>query len=396
MAFTRKKTTKTGKTFYEIRVDRGPGKPEMTRRWYPPEGWSKKAIDRELAKQAAEFERQVKAGEVLSRSEQKERERLAKLEEEKHLTLQQFTERVFMPSLEIRCSPNTVSLYWGYLRRRIFPALGEYKLEAITPAMVNALLLSMQKEGLSQSTRTKVYTTLLGIFKAAYLQELIEKNPMDKVERPQLGKDELKPEIEAYTAAELRLILDCLEQAPLKWQALIWLLCDTGVRRGEAVGLKWEDVDLTTGKATIRRSMGYTPEEGVFEGTTKANRQRTIDLSPKVLGLLKRWREEQAETCLSAWVFNRDADRSAEPMHPQSPTAYLARFGKRYGIEKLHPHKLRHSFASVAITHGADVVSVSEKLGHANAGFTLKQYAHANEESIKRAGDIFRDAIENA
>ena len=65
-------------------------------------------------------------------------------------------------------------------------------------------------------------------------------------------------------------------------------------------------------------------------------------------------------------------------------------------IEKLHPHKLRHSFASVAITHGADVVSVSEKLGHANAGFTLKQYAHANEESIKRAGDIFRDAIENA
>ena len=53
MAFTRKKTTKTGKTFYEIRVDRGPGKPELTRRWYPPEGWSKKAIDRELAKQAA-------------------------------------------------------------------------------------------------------------------------------------------------------------------------------------------------------------------------------------------------------------------------------------------------------------------------------------------------------
>lgn len=393
MAFTRKKTTKTGKTFYEIRVDRGPGKPELTRRWYPPEGWSKKAIDRELAKVAAEFERQVKAGEVLSRSEQKERERLAKLEEEKHLSLQRFTETVFMPDIEVRCSPNTVSLYWGYLRRRIFPALGEYQLEEITPAMVNALLLSMQKEGLSQSTRMKVYTTLLGIFKAAYLQDLVGKNPMDKVQRPQLGKDELKPEIEAYTAGELRYILDCLELAPLKWQALIWLLCDSGIRRGEAVGLKWEDIDFPNGKATIRRSMGYTPEDGVFEGTTKANRQRTIDLSDKVLALLKKWREEQAQTCLSAWVFNRDADRSAEPMHPQSPTAYLARFGKRYGIEKLHPHKLRHSFASVSITNGADVVSVSEKLGHANAGFTLRQYAHANAESIKKAGDIFRQAI---
>lgn len=396
MAFTRKKTTKTGKPFYEIRVDRGPGKPEMTRRWYPPEGWSKKAIDRELAKQAAEFERQVKAGEVLSRSEQKERERVAKLEEEKHLTLRQFTEKVFMPSIEIRCSPNTVSLYWGYLRRRIFPALGEYKLEAVTPAMISALLLEMQKEGLSQSTRTKVYVTIQGIFKAAYQQDLIDRNPMDKVERPRLGKDETAPEIEAYTAKELSYILDCLEKEPLKWQALIWLLCDTGLRRGEAVGLKWSDLDPATGQVTIRRSLGYTVETGVFEGTTKANRQRTIDLSSKVLSLLKKWREEQAQTCISAWVFNRDADRSAEPMNPQSPTKFLAKFGERYGIQHLHPHKLRHSFASVAITHGADIASVSEKLGHSDISTTLRTYTHANAQSIKKAGDIFRQAVENA
>jgi integrase len=216
---------------------------------------------------------------------------------------------------------------------------------------------------------------------------------MDRVDRPQLGKNELKPEIEAYTAAELRVILDCLELEPLKWQALIWLLCDSGLRRGEAVGLKWEDIDFIRGKVTIRRSMGYTTETGVFEGSTKANKQRTIDLSDKVLSLLKKWREEQAQTCLSAWVFNRDADRSAEPMNPQSPTKYLAKFGKRYGIDRLHPHKLRHTFASVAITNGADIVSVSQKLGHGDAAFTLRQYTHANEESIKKAGDIFRKAI---
>ena len=219
---------------------------------------------------------------------------------------------------------------------------------------------------------------------------------MDKVERPRLGKDETAPEIEAYTAKELSYILDCLEKEPLKWQALIWLLCDTGLRRGEAVGLKWSDLDFTTGQVTIRRSLGYTVETGVFEGTTKANRQRTIDLSPKVLGLLKRWRVEQSETCLSAWVFNRDADRSAEPMNPQSPTKFLAKFGERHDIRHLHPHKLRHSFASVAITHGADIASVSEKLGHSDISTTLRTYTHANAQSIKRAGDIFRQAVENA
>ena len=80
-------------------------------------------------------------------------------------------------------------------------------------------------------------------------------------------------------------------------------------------------------------------------------------------------------------------------MHPQSPTRYLKRFAERYGIEGLHPHKLRHSFASVAIINGADIASVSEKLGHSDKAVTLRMYTHADKESIKRAGDIFREAI---
>ena len=267
MASARKKTTKDGKTyFYEIRVrpERGT---EYSRRWYPPEGWSKRAIDRELAKQAAEFERQVKAGEVLSRSEKKALEEQQRLEEErKHReeelrpTLQKYVEESFMPDFEKRCSPNTVALYWYCFRQRIFPALGSYKLEEVTAPMVDKLLLSMLDEGLSQSTRVKVYTALRGVFKSAYRKDIIEKNPMDKVDRPQLGKDELKPEIEAYTAAELRLILDCLEQEPLKWQAFIRLLIDTGIRRGEACALKWENIDFDTCTAHIIENLQYTQQ----------------------------------------------------------------------------------------------------------------------------------------
>ena len=83
-------------------------------------------------------------------------------------------------------------------------------------------------------------------------------------------------------------------------------------------------------------------------------------------------------------------------MHPQSPTRYLSQFAKRCGINDLHPHKLRHSFASVAITNGADIASVSEKLGHTDKAVTLRMYTHADQESIKRASQIFRDAVKQA
>ena len=90
MASTRKGTTKDGRVFYEISVSRSRGKSRLTRRWYPPEGWSRKAIERELAAVAAEFERQSDAGEVISRAEHREREAQKAAEAAKILTLRQY------------------------------------------------------------------------------------------------------------------------------------------------------------------------------------------------------------------------------------------------------------------------------------------------------------------
>ena len=80
-------------------------------------------------------------------------------------------------------------------------------------------------------------------------------------------------------------------------------------------------------------------------------------------------------------------------MHPQSPTRYLKKLSDHCGLPDLHPHKLRHTFASVAITNGADVANVSEALGHSDKAVTLRMYTHADEASIEKASDIFRTAI---
>ena len=116
-----------------------------------------------------------------------------------------------------------------------------------------------------------------------------------------------------------------------------------------------------------------------------------MDIGEETLSLLRRLRDTQASSAISKFVFT--VDGSAVPMHPTSPTHYFRQFGKRYGIIDFHPHKLRHTSASLAITNGADVVSVSQRLGHSDTAVTLRMYAHANEESIRRAGQIVRDAL---
>ena len=395
MASTRKGTTKDGRAFYEISVSRGRGKSRLTRRWYPPEGWSRKAIERELAAVAAGFERQSDAGEVISRAEHRKRETQEAAEAAKILTFRQYGERVFMPAKTVTMSENSRANYQGYLDKKIYPVLGDMKLPEITPARITALLLNIQTEGKAHGTVVKVYTILHSFFKMAYLGDMIERNPMDKVERPKPRKDEAKPtQASAYTAAEVQTIMASLEGEPLKWRALIHLLIDTGIRRGECCALQWKNIDFKTGAITICGNLCYTKQKGIYLDTPKNGHTRTVYAGNDTVALLRQLQTEQSKKCISKWVFTQDG--TAEPMHPQSPTRYLKKFSQRYGIPDLHPHKLRHTFASVALTSGADIASVSEALGHSDKAVTLRMYTHADQESISRAAQIFREAIKNA
>ncbi len=270
MPSARKKTNKAGQVFYEIRISRGRGETYLTTRWYVPEGWSQKAIDKELAKQAAEFERKVKAGEVISRAEAKQIAADKAAEAAKIQTLKQYGEKVFMPSLSVRCSENTRSAYQGNLDHWIYPTLGNMRMPEVTPANISALLLSMQSQGKAQSTCVKVYTILCGLFKMAYMTDTIQSNPMDKVQRPRPRKNEVKgAEISAYTAEEVKTIIDALDAESLKWRAFVRLLIDTGVRRGECCALRWENIDFNSNTITIAGNLCYTPKRGVYTDTPK-------------------------------------------------------------------------------------------------------------------------------
>lgn len=295
MPSIREKQTKDGRTFYEIQVSRGRSRSRLTSRWYPPEGWSKKAIDRELTKVAAEFERRCDNGEAISRAEQKEVDLLQKQEAAKIQTLRQYGERVFMPAKAVTISENSRSSFQGNLDRWIYPAMGNLRMPDITAANISALLLDMQARGKAHATVIKVYTVLNSLFKMAYLSDVVPKNPMDKVERPKQRKDEVRTiEAEAYTVEEVQHILSCLEKEPLKWQTLVRLLVDTGIRRGECCGLQWKDVDFGVNTITVAGNLCYTPQKGVYLDTPKNGKMRTIDVDPAVIALLQQLRLNEA------------------------------------------------------------------------------------------------------
>lgn len=391
MPSIRKKTNKAGRDYYEITVRRGRSQPRLYSRWYPPEGWSQRAIDRELTKVAAEFERQCKAGEVISRKERQERDAQEAAEAALIQTVKQYAERVFMPAKAVTMSENSRASFQSALNTWVYPAIGDKKLPDVSPADLSALLLDIQAQGRAHSTAVKVYTVLHTLFKMAYLSDVIPRNPMDKVARPVPRKDEIRAtEAQALTVEELQAVLAALEAEPLKWRALVHLLIDTGVRRGECCGLKWEDIDLESQVVTIRRNLCYTPARGVYVDTPKNGRTREVDIGPETAALLEALRTQS----LGEYVFTQEG--SMEPMHPQSPTRYLKKLSAKCGVPDLHPHKLRHTFASVAITAGADVASVSEALGHSDKAVTLRMYTHADAESRKRAAQIFREAIKKA
>ena len=395
MASIKQQETKSGKRFFLISVSRGYGRTPYTKRWYWPDGWSKRSAEREAAKQAAEFERACAAGEVLNRAEAKEKAAQEAAERAKLKSFKAYALDVYMASKAQSFSENSKASYTMLLTKHIFPVFGDLLMVDISTAMINAFLLDMQQKGYKKATITKIFNILSGVFIMAYMDESLSSNPMLRARKPVSSKDESAgEESKALTADELAQVLVYVAQEPLKWQTYISLAADTGARRGELCGLQWQDIDWKSGAVTIRRNLQYTAQKGVYVTSPKNGRARTVDVGSDVLALLHQLLEEQAKSCLSVWVFTQDG--TAEPMFPQSPTKYFRKFGEKYNIPNFHPHLLRHTSASIALTNGADIVSVSERLGHSDTAITLRLYSHANPESIRNAGQKARDAVKKA
>ena len=210
MASFKEKLDKNGNRIYEVQASNGRGR-RVWRTFRPEPTWSKRTIQRELQKFAAELEQQLADGEVLTREETAQKAAAEAVEAAKIKTFRQYAEAVYLPEKAATLAEKTRASYTQLLEQHVFPALGHVLLPEITPAMIKALLSSLSEE-LAFASVTKVYAVLHNLFKAALLDDTIDRNPMDKVPRPRKSKDAALPtEHKAFTAEETRYILRCLD-----------------------------------------------------------------------------------------------------------------------------------------------------------------------------------------
>jgi integrase len=300
------------------------------------------------------------------------------------MTFGEWVHETWLPLVEQRLKPSAEAHYRNYLRLHILPALGPLQFRQITPAVLNRLYTHLLTAGnrktggpLSAKTVTNVRAIIHKALKDAVDLGLVNVNMADRAKPPR-PKAKKPKEIKSWTPEELRRFLDLIKGHRL--EAAYHLTAFTGMRRAEILGLRWQDLDLEAGRLAVRQTVTAVGYE-IVKGSPKTHQARTIDLDPITVKRLRQHLEHQSED-RQEWgndyhdedlVFARE---DGSPVHPHSFSQTFERVVARSGLRPIPLHGLRHTHATVGLSLGVPAPVISERLGHEDVAFTLKQYAH--------------------
>ena len=318
-------------------------------------------------------------------------------------TFGQFLLDEWLPARRVTLRPSTAASYEQLIRNYILPTIGGIRLQAVDGSTLTRLygeLLTSGRTvarrnagaGLSAKTVRNLHGVLTRAFRDGVRWGHLQRNPCDAADPPKGAS----PEMKVWSADELRAFSASV--ASHRWAGMWALIATTGMRRGEVLGLRWSDVDLDVGTVTIRSTRiryGTT----IATSTPKTARgNRTIAIGPATAAALRGWRRQQNTDRLlagSAWA-DRDGlmltnvDGSAP--NPEAFSNLFIDLAKRAGLPAIRLHDLRHSYATAALASGVPVKVVSQRVGHADVGVTLKVYAHVlpgdDEEAARRADSL--------
>lgn len=303
---------------------------------------------------------------------------------------------------------STVDQYRTQVEQHLKPAFGAVKLDKLTAPMIQKLYNQKQRErkvdpkgreGLSAKSIKNLHGVLHEALERAVKLGYIKVNPCDACELPRIERHEIQP----LTNEEIGKFLKAIRGH--KYERLFTVMVFSGMRQGEALGLRWSCVDLVAGTIRVDRQL---QKERVPGGggdyhlvETKTSNIRTITLAPFVVEVLKAQKKAQAEQRLlmgpdwkNEWnlVFTHE-----DGGHLAAETTYkcFKRIAKNIGVEAARLHDLRHTFATLSLQNGDDLKTVADALGHSNISTTANIYAHVTERMRKESAARMENLIQS-
>ena len=303
-----------------------------------------------------------------------------------------------------RVESSTAADYSDTVRLHLKPGLGSKVLTKLTVSEVNALWASKRKAGYSANSIRIMRTVLRSALHQAEREGLLVRNVAGLSDPPRIGQSEGR----SLSVAEARRLLTSASQDRL--EALYAITLTFGLRRGEALGLSWSDLDLDAGLVHVRRQLRRERLPADQRGTSgkrthlvlrdlKTNRsRRTLHITPALDGLLRTQRARQAKERLAAGPAWADSDlvfttKKGTPIDPDNFAHYFHRLCARSDLGHWTPHELRHSAASIMLAQGTPLWVVSEVLGHASLAMAKDVYGHLVGDEKKEATEAITDAL---
>jgi integrase len=302
-------------------------------------------------------------------------------------TVGQFLERWLRDAVAPSVRALTLEQYEQHVRLYLIPAFGTKPLQKLYPPDVQRFIRERLASGLGARTVRISLFVLSRAFAQAVKWNLIVRNPVDAVDLPRATR----PPIQTFTENQARTLLAAVRGDAAEPVYLLALLC--GLRRGELLALKWEDVDFEAGTLSVHRALERIGSRLEFVEPKSLSGRRILPLPEPVMKALKAHRAHQSATRLvlgSAFddhglIFPNSVGR---PLEPRAFNRHFKSALARAGLPStLRLHDCRHFAATAMIADGTDVRTVAGLLGHADPSLTVRTYAHVVPDVARRAAD---------
>ncbi|MCI2161587.1 MAG: site-specific integrase [Oscillospiraceae bacterium] len=254
--------------------------------------------------------------------------------------------------------------------------------QALNQPIKTLFTIEYSGDHLSAKTIREYHCVISTILERAVKWQIIKDNPCRRVDPPRVPEHD----IQCLDDKQSVILLEQLKHESIEDQTLFTLALYTGMRRGELLGLEWQDINFDAEVLSVRRTSQYAVGKGMYEDTTKTVRsKRSIRVTSGIMSLLRAYRASQNSHRLAMgdrwnnewenhpWLFTNS---DGTPMSSSTPLNHLKRILKRANLPSVSLHSLRHTSATLLIGQGIDVRTVSGRLGHSQTSTTMNIYAH--------------------